>query len=63
MAEDLKDGPWVLWDMVEKKVYLYFTSQKTALTAGVGPNNQARSNGQGDRYVALPNTKWKKNNA
>lgn len=61
MANELHDGPWILWDMVEKRVYEYFTSQKTALTAGIGPNNQAKSNGQENRYVVLPNTRWKKN--
>lgn len=60
MAEELKDGPWLIWDKVEKKTYSFHLSHRTAITASVGPNNQAKANDQEGRYVVLPNLNWRK---
>jgi len=60
MAEELKDGPWVVYDRNEKKPYSFHPSHRTAITASVGPNNQAKANGQEGRYAVLPNLNWRK---
>lgn len=57
--QEEKEKPWALYDTVEKKNVSTFSSQKTALHASVGPNNQSKANGEGIRYVVVPNTKRK----